>query len=92
MSGEVNVDGEAVNIRDVVVMNMDKYEHDADLVDDAWTTVQQGDVLQDGWADVAPGAEELRDEEQNEAVNEDFSDVEDVPHSRTWMLLYQYVI
>lgn len=79
LRGEVTVDGEAVPIKDVVINNMNRYEHDADLIDEAWTTVQQGDVLEDGWADIAPGAEELRDEERSEAVIEEFSDCEDVP-------------
>jgi hypothetical protein len=79
MSGHVLVDGENVSIRDVVVRNMDKYEHDADIIDEAWTAVQNGTTLADGWAEIAPGAEEQRDEERDEAPDEDLSDVEDIP-------------
>ena len=78
MGGDRIVSGQSVSIRDVVVKNMDKYEHDADVIDDAWTAVQRGDRLEDGWADIAPGAETLRDEERAD-VRDEFSDVEDVP-------------
>ena len=47
-------------IEDIVANNQGLYEHNADAIDDAWQMVQEQGVADDAWADVAPNAEEQR--------------------------------
>ena len=79
-SGEIVDKGKVFKIHDIVVENMDQYEHNADIIDEAWEAVQHNERLEDGWADVAPGAEEQRHDDAQEAEDEEhFSDEEEVP-------------
>ena len=45
-------------VRDLVSVNMKKYEHNADVVDNAWELIQNQGIAEDVWADIAPNAEE----------------------------------
>lgn len=81
MSGDICVNGQTVSVRDTVVSNMDDFEHNAELIDSAWTSVQNGDVLQDGWADIAPVSEEVQDQEAQTFDDDELLTVEgDVSH------------
>ena len=81
MAGKIEVKGVVKNVREIVVTNMDKYEQNAEVVDEAWSTVQ-GQALEDGWADVAPACEEERCEDEDAenddqcVSDEDFEEVE----------------
>lgn len=64
-------------VRQIVESNMDRYEHNAEAVDSAMTAAQEGGVMEDGWAQIAPAAEEMRQEECADIPEEEFSDVEE---------------
>lgn len=75
---DIEINGTRTKICDLVFQNMDKYEHCAEEVDEAWSAVQQGDRLEDGWAEIAPVAEAERDD--TELLQDGkFIDEEEVP-------------
>ena len=49
-----------IPVKDLVFLNMKKYEHNADIVDSAWNLIQGQGIAEDAWADIAPNAEEQR--------------------------------
>ena len=79
LDGELTIHREQRQVRDIVIENMEKYEHCAEVVDAAWTVVQQREGLEEGWAEVAPGAEELRHDAQDEIMEENMTDDEETP-------------
>ncbi|XP_014678447.1 PREDICTED: uncharacterized protein LOC106818239 [Priapulus caudatus] len=78
MSHHIKFNGAVTKICHLVVQNMDRYEHCTEEIDDAWSAVQQGDRLEDGWAEIAPGAEEERSDTQPQH-DDQFSHEEEVP-------------
>lgn len=69
MAGEIPTNHGRRYVRDIVPLNQSHFEHNADAIDDAWQMIQEHGVTDEAWGDVAPNAEELRQEERSSVCN-----------------------
>ena len=57
-----------MSVKDVVRQNITRYEHNADAIDEAWQQIQDDGISPEAWAEVAPNAEEVRREDEQQPV------------------------